>query len=102
MDQPNDMNRIILRTLLAITLAYPTLLPAAELSKPAAKPSILIILADDLGWSDLGCYGGEIHTPNLDSLATGDQVGLGRLRGLGQTSCRFAVHISARKTAALD
>ena len=37
----------------------------------AAKPNILIILADDLGWSDLGCYGGEIRTPNLDSLASG-------------------------------
>ena len=35
-----------------------------------AKPNILIILADDLGWSDLGCYGGEIRTPNLDKLAS--------------------------------
>ena len=34
-----------------------------------AKPNILIILADDLGWSDLACYGGEIRTPHLDSLA---------------------------------
>ncbi len=33
------------------------------------KPNILIILADDLGFSDLGCYGGEIVTPNLDRLA---------------------------------
>ncbi|NDV61728.1 arylsulfatase [Puniceicoccales bacterium CK1056] len=32
-------------------------------------PNILIILADDMGWSDLGCYGGEIQTPNLDRLA---------------------------------
>lgn len=32
---------------------------------------MLIILADDLGYSDIGCFGGEVHTPNLDSLANG-------------------------------
>lgn len=37
----------------------------------ASKPNVLIILADDLGYSDLGCYGGEIETPHLDSLAAG-------------------------------
>lgn len=35
----------------------------------APRPNVLIILADDLGWSDLGCYGSEIQTPNLDRLA---------------------------------
>jgi len=35
----------------------------------AARPNVLLILADDLGFSDLGCYGGEIETPNLDRLA---------------------------------
>jgi arylsulfatase len=33
------------------------------------RPNIIVILADDMGFSDLGCYGGEIHTPHLDSLA---------------------------------
>ncbi|NNE94269.1 MAG: sulfatase-like hydrolase/transferase [Verrucomicrobiales bacterium] len=35
----------------------------------AEKPNVLLIMADDLGFSDLGCYGGEIQTPNLDSIA---------------------------------
>jgi arylsulfatase A-like enzyme len=35
----------------------------------ADKPNILLILADDLAWSDLGCYGSEIRTPHLDALA---------------------------------
>jgi len=33
------------------------------------RPDIIIIMADDMGWSDIGCYGGEIRTPNLDALA---------------------------------
>ena len=33
------------------------------------KPNIIIIMADDMGFSDIGCYGGEIETPNLDALA---------------------------------
>lgn len=37
----------------------------------AEKPNVIFILADDMGYSDLGCYGGEIETPNLDKLAAG-------------------------------
>ena len=33
------------------------------------RPDVVVILVDDMGWSDLGCYGGEIDTPNLDALA---------------------------------
>jgi arylsulfatase A-like enzyme len=40
-------------------------------SKPPRRPNLLVILADDLGWADLSCYGGPtIRTPNLDRLAT--------------------------------
>ena len=34
------------------------------------KPNVIIILADDMGWSDLGCFGSEVSTPNLDKMAT--------------------------------
>ena len=33
------------------------------------KPNVILILADDMGWSDLGCYGSEVATPNLDKMA---------------------------------
>jgi arylsulfatase len=35
----------------------------------AEKPNIILIMADDLGFSDIGCYGGEINTPNIDAMA---------------------------------
>ncbi|WP_294314958.1 arylsulfatase [uncultured Sphingomonas sp.] len=43
--------------------------PAPDPAKAATKPNILIIVADDLGYSDLGAFGGEIRTPHLDALA---------------------------------
>lgn len=48
-----------------------SLQPVSELepAKPATQPNILLILADDMGYSDIGCFGSEIPTPNLDKLA---------------------------------
>ena len=45
-----------------------TVIPLLTLAKEA-RPNFVIIMADDMGLSDLGCYGGEIATPNLDRLA---------------------------------
>jgi len=56
--------RILLVTLFALT-------SATALWAEAEKPNVVFILADDMGFSDLGCYGGEIETPNLDRLAAG-------------------------------
>ena len=43
---------------------------ATDTLQAADKPNVVFILADDLGYSDIGCYGGEIATPNLDKLAS--------------------------------
>jgi arylsulfatase len=53
--------------LLAILLLGCSAQPDAQIREDL--PNILILVADDLGYSDLGCFGGEIQTPNIDSLA---------------------------------
>ncbi len=63
-----QLTRLMMGMSLLVSLTCSLL--AAE---PAAakRPNVLLILADDVGFSDLGCYGGEIRTPYLDTLAAG-------------------------------
>jgi arylsulfatase len=60
------MNRTALALLVLAGCAKSDFAPS-----DSGRPNVLVILADDLGWSDLGCYGGEIATPALDGLARG-------------------------------
>jgi hypothetical protein len=42
---------------------------SADQHKPEPRPNVVVLFADDLGYSDIGCFGGEIETPHLDRLA---------------------------------
>lgn len=53
----------------ALVLVVAALAAISGRGATPARPNFLLIVADDLGFSDLGCYGGEIQTPNLDRLA---------------------------------
>ena len=59
-------NNNLLKTYSFAALAGTSLFAHAQTDE---RPNIIVILADDLGYSDMGCYGGEIQTPNLDKLA---------------------------------
>lgn len=58
------VNRTMWVTLLVAAMAFQVM--AAD-----SRPNIILIMADDMGFSDIGCYGGEIETPALDALAEG-------------------------------
>ena len=77
----------------AILLAGGAAAAAACSQKPVQKPNIVFILADDLGWGDLSCYGQQrFQTPNIDSLA---------ISGMRFTQCYSGTTVSAPSRSCL-
>ena len=64
------MNNNSFRRFLPLIAASLMLCGAVVAADPSPRPNIVLIMVDDMGWSDIGCYGSEIDTPNIDRLAT--------------------------------
>src|SRR4029453_13534198 len=55
----------------ALAFVAPGSVRAAPAARADARPNVVVVLVDDMGWSDIGAFGGEIPPPNLDALARG-------------------------------
>jgi arylsulfatase len=61
---------MLFRFVLLLSLfSLPQIMQPAAAAEHSARPNIILIMCDDMGWSDLGCYGGEVQTPHLDQMA---------------------------------
>ena len=63
------MNRVSKKQKFISTLGVLCLLVISISYAEAKRPNILLVMADDMGWTDIGSFGSEIETPNLDALA---------------------------------
>ncbi len=62
-------NRLYVLPLAGVAVATPSII-AAQTAAERQKPNVVLIMVDDMGYSDIGCYGSEIPTPNIDMLAS--------------------------------
>jgi hypothetical protein len=69
----------IFTSVLTTAVMVASLSLATNSARAADAPNIVLIMSDDMGFSDLGCYGGEINTPNLDQLAKSGVRPIGRM-----------------------
>ena len=90
-----------------LVLSFLALLGAVELpaqtvqSGQSTRPNLVLIMCDDLGYSDLGCYGGEIETPHIDRLAeTG--IRFSQFRNTGRCAPSRAALLTGRHQHAVD
>ena len=58
-----------MKSLIRILLGALFLCAFSSVAAKASRPNIILIMCDDMGWSDIGCYGGEVQTPTLDRMA---------------------------------
>ena len=58
-----------MKSLIRILLSALFLCAFSSMAAKASRPNIILIMCDDMGWSDIGCYGGEVQTPTLDRMA---------------------------------
>src|SRR5262249_52910662 len=86
------LKKIALSLLCAVSLHTDSSFGGPQVSMKALRPNVVLILADDLGFSDLGCYGSRVETPNLDRLAAG---------GLRFTQCYNAARACPARAALL-
>jgi len=70
-DRPTARLKGLLTLWLSSLIGASAVAAREDSQHPPARPNIVVIVADDMGFSDAGCYGGEIRTPNLDKLAKG-------------------------------